>query len=150
MIVTEAKVEELRIAAKASGRPQDIAKYSIANRDFEALKTQLFDGQEYSYASVPAESYLARLQQEAESGDEVSVMRYQMIKANHESFVNRHEEARLLKEGIASMRRLLTEGGKVTNAHVSAARKIVVHNPIPENLAMLSMIKREYESQQAE
>lgn len=150
MIVTEAKVEELRIAAKASGRPQEIARYSKAKTEFEELKARLFDGEQYTYAVSPVEHYIERLAKEAESGDETAILRYQMMKANRDHIDNHHEEARLLKEGIASMRRLLTEGGEVTNAHLSAARKIIVQNPSPENLATYSMLKRQQASQQAE
>lgn len=149
MIVTEAKVEELRIAAKASGRPQEIARYSKAKTEFEELKARLFDAEQYTYAVSPVEHYVERLAKEAESGDETAILRYQMMKANRDHIDNHHEEARLLKEGISSMRRLLADGDAVTNAHISAARKIVVQNPTPDNLATLSLLKMRQASQQA-
>ncbi|WP_248928979.1 hypothetical protein [Paenibacillus hamazuiensis] len=152
MMLTESKLEKLRIAAKASGgHPGKLAAYAAAKREFEALIDALFD-EDTPYVQSPSEQYLNHLARAAESGQEVDIARYELIKerrANMDARIN-GDDVRSYKGNVHQLREVLRKGDKITAAHVQAAAEAAVQNGSIDNHVLYATLKRQLEQQAAE
>lgn len=145
-IITEKDLKELKIRAKG-GSAEKRMDYVKAKREFDRLKNEYFDGEDYPYTSAPDNTYVERLRQEAEeSEDEKAQIRYAMMKANREDLDRRIagddvKDFRLKREQV---KRAVEEENKVTKKQVEEAKEVAAQNPTPGNVAAYSLLKRRY------
>lgn len=148
MPVTLKRIKELEYEARRTGHTEKRAAWSEAKREYERLKTALFD-EETPYADSPADDYVERLRIAAESGEEVAVMRYEMMRERREKIDRgiRWDDARELRAMTEELRRVLESGEKVMKKHVEAASRVAMDFGSTDNRVLYSAMKARYEAQ---
>jgi hypothetical protein len=147
--VTLKKIKELEYEARRTGHPEKRAKFSNAKREYETLKSVLFD-EEFPYAESPSESFVEQLREAAESGEEVAIFRYQMMKERREMVERgiRGDDVKELRASEEELRRLLESGEAITAAHLESASRVAIDNGSIDNRVLYSTIKTRYQAQQ--
>jgi hypothetical protein len=132
------------------GNPQKIAQYNVAKRMYDDM-IALYFNEEFPFARLPSEDYVERLKERAKSGDTEDVMRYEIMKERrdmheYEASGQDARDIRLLRQDLITK---LTNGEKLSQGDIRAARELVLRIGSIDNQVLYSKIKRTYEQQQS-
>ena len=126
----------------AGGSTQKMAKYSIAKREFEQIKSQHFD-EEFPFVNAFQESYLTELKEYASEHpeDESAQVRYQLQSERYavqEARKTAHIDIRLTKSDLMQK----VQEGNVTQTDVKVAWELAKKNSSDDNRVLYARIKR--------
>jgi hypothetical protein len=145
--VSARQLEKMKLEMR--GNPQKIAQYNVAKRMYDDM-IELYFNEEFPYAHTPSEDYVERLKERAKSGNTEDVMRYEIMKERrdmheYEASGQDARDIRLLRQDLVTK---LTNGEKLSQGDIRAARELVLRFGSIDNQVLYSRIKRTYEQQQ--
>lgn len=146
--VSARQLEKMKLEMR--GNPQKIAQYNVTKRMYDDM-IALYFNEEFPFVRLPSEDYVERLKERAKSGDTEDVMRYEIMKElrdmhEYEASGQAARDIRLLRQDLITK---LTNGEKLSQGDIRAARELVLRIGSIDNQVLYSKIKRTYEQQQS-
>lgn len=140
---------ELREMKKfAYGNPAAIAKYTLAQREYDDMVTTLFpEDAPIKFADSPAEWYVKDAEKRAqETGDTDDIARAVILRDRYAAYEEGKTAHIKVRETTNDLRAKLQTGDQISANDVESAWRLAKLNSSADNLSLYSQIKQQHEN----